>query len=457
MLKPAPVTVPALMVSGAVPEELRVTDCGVAVVFTVTLPNARLVVLRLKIGVLASSARVKVLVTVPAVAVRVAVCAVVTEATAAEKATLVALAGMVTKAGRVTEALLLERLTLSPPVPAAALRVTVQVSAPAPVIEPVVQLSALSAPGAAVPVPLRLITADGLVEELLVRVSCPVAAPTAAGSKVTVSVAVCPWLSVSGKLAPDMLKPAPVTVPVLMVSGDVPVEVRVTDCGVAAVFTVTLPKAMLPVLRLRVRVLAFSVMAKVLEMAPAVAVRVAVCAVVTEATAAEKATPVELAGTVTVAGRVTAGSLLERLTLSPPLPAAAARVTVQASVPAPVIEPGVQERALSVPGAAVPVPLRLITADGLEVELLVRVIVPVAAPTVAGSKLTVSVADWPWLRVSGKLAPDMLKPEPVTVPALMVSGAVPEEVKVTDSGVAAVPTVALPKAMLAVLSLRCGV
>jgi hypothetical protein len=133
------------------------------------------------------------------------------------------------------------------------------------------------------------------------------------------------------------------------------------------------------------------------------------------------------------------------------------RVTVQASVPAPVIEPGVQERALRVPCTAVPVPLRLITADGLLVELLARVIVPAAAPAVVGSNLTVSVADCPWLRVSGKLAPDMLKPVPVSVPALMVSGAVPEEVKVTDSGVAAVPTVTLPKAMLAVLSLRCGV
>jgi hypothetical protein len=117
--------------------------------------------------------------------------------------------------------------------------------------------------------------------------------------------------------------------------------------------------------------------------------------VVTEATAAEKATPLELAGTVTVAGRVTAGSLLERPTLRPPLPAAPLRVTVQASVPAPVIEPGVQERALSVPCTAVPVPLRPITADGLLVELLVRVIVPAAAPAVVGSNLTVSVADCP--------------------------------------------------------------
>ena len=264
-------------------------------------------------------------------------------------------------------------------------------------------------------------------------------------------------MSVIGKFAPDRLKPAPVSVPVLMVSGAEPEEVRVTDCGVAAVFKATLPKARLLVLRLKVGVLALSAREKVLEMVPAVAVSVAVCAVVTEATAAEKATPLELAGTVTVAGRVTAGSLLERLTLRPPLPAAPLRVTVQASVPAPVIEPGVQERALSVPCTAVPVPLRPITADGLLVELLVKVRAPVTVPVAEGSKPTVSVADCPRLSVNGKLAPDMLKPVPVSVPALMVSGAVPEEVKVTDSGVAAVPTVTLPKAMLAVLSLRCEV
>jgi hypothetical protein len=189
--------------------------------------------------------------TVPEVAVRVVAWAVVTEAMVAEKAALVALAGTVTVAGRVTAGLLLERLTLSPLLPAAALRVTVQASVPEPVIEPLVQKSELSVPGAAVPVPLRLITADGFVEELLARVSAPVTAPAAEGSKLTVSVAICPWLRVSGKITPDILKPAPVTVPVLMVTGAVPVDIRVTDCGVAAVFTMTLPKAKSPVLRCR--------------------------------------------------------------------------------------------------------------------------------------------------------------------------------------------------------------
>ena len=174
---------------------------------------------------------------------------------------------------------------------------------------------------------------------------------------------------------------------------------------------------------------------------------------------AEKATLLALAGTVTVAGTATAALLLERLTLSPPLPAAVLRFTVQASLPVPVIETLVQVSAFSAPGAAafVPVPLRLITPIGFVEELLVKVRAPVTGPVAEGSKPTVSVADCPRLRVSGKLAPDMLKPVPASVPALMVSGAVPEEVKVTDSGVAAVPTVTLPKAMLAVLSLRCEV
>jgi hypothetical protein len=394
---------------------------------------------------------------VPEVAVRVADCVVVTESMAAEKATLVALAGTVTVAGSVTAGLLLERLTFRPPLPAAALRNTVQESVPVPVIEALEQESAFSVPGAAVPVPLRLIATDGWALELLVRVIVPVSAPAVVGLNLTVSVAVCPWLRVSGKLAPDILKPAPVSVPALMVSGAVPEEVRLTDCGVAAVFNATLPKARLLALRLNVGVLALSARAKVLETVPAVAVRVAVCAVVTEAIVAEKATPVELAGTVTVAGKVTEVSLLERLTLSPLLPAAALRVTVQASVPVPVIEPLVQESALNVPGAAVPVPPRLITADGLLVELLVRVIAPVAAPALVGSNLTVSVTDCPWLRVSGKLAPDILKPAPVSVPALMVSGAVPEEVRVTDCGVVAVFNATLPKARLLALRLNVGV
>ena len=83
------------------------------------------------------------------------------------------------------------------------------------------------------------------------------------------------------------------------------------------------------------------------------AVNVVVWLVVTAETAAEKPTLVALAGTVTVAGTVTAASLLERLTVKPLPVAGPLSVTVQASVPEPVIVELVQETALSVAWPAV--------------------------------------------------------------------------------------------------------
>jgi hypothetical protein len=105
-------------------------------------------------------------------------------------------------------------------------------------------------------------------------------------------------------------------------------------------------------------------------MLPALAVNVTACAVATDDTVAVNVAVVEFAGTVTVAGTVTAGLLLDRLTLSPPLAAAAFSVTVQASVPAPVIDALPQVSALS---TGVPVPLRLIAAVSLVEELLAMV------------------------------------------------------------------------------------
>ena len=86
-------------------------------------------------------------------------------------AALVAFAGTDTVLGTVTAELLLDRLTLSPPLGAAAVSVKVHASVPDPVMAPLLQYSALSAVGAAVPVPLRLTTAVLLVDELLVMVS----------------------------------------------------------------------------------------------------------------------------------------------------------------------------------------------------------------------------------------------------------------------------------------------
>ena len=53
------------------------------------------------------------------------------------------------------------------------------------------------------------------------------------------------------------------------------------------------------------------------------------------------------------------------------------------------------------------------------------------------------------------MAPDIVKPVPVRVPELMVTGAVPVEVNVTGS-VDAVSTVTAPNARLAALMVNCG-
>lgn len=104
-------------------------------------------------------------------AVRVTAWAVVTDATVAVNPALLAFAGTVTEAGTVTAALLLDRLTLCPPLPAGALNVTVQASVVDPVMVPLPQVSALKTGVLVVPVPLRSITAVGLTEELLVMVT----------------------------------------------------------------------------------------------------------------------------------------------------------------------------------------------------------------------------------------------------------------------------------------------
>ena len=188
-VKPVPVTVAALTVTAAVPVELSVTVC-VEAVFTSTLPNATLVALMLNVGTTEFNCSAKLLETPPALAVSVTACAVVTEDTVAVNPALVAFAGTVTVAGTLTAALLLARLTLKPPLAAAAVSVTVQLSLPDPVMDALLQVSPLNAAVADVPVPLRLIAAVPLVEELLWMVSCPVAAPVAVGSNCTSSVTV---------------------------------------------------------------------------------------------------------------------------------------------------------------------------------------------------------------------------------------------------------------------------
>jgi hypothetical protein len=200
-------------------------------------------------------------------------------------------------------------------------------------------------------------------------VSCPVTAPAAVGSNFTLSVADWVGFRVTGKVAPDIVNPVPVNVAELMVTGAVPVEVSVTG-SVDAVFTVTLPNARLAGLMVNVGTAAFNCRAKLLETLPALAVSVTVCAVETDETVAVNPALLVLAGTTTVAGTVTDALLLATDTLKPPLPAGPLSVTVQASLPAPVIDALLQDSALKVAAAAVPVPVRPTTAVPLVEEVL---------------------------------------------------------------------------------------
>ena len=83
------------------------------------------------------------------------------------------------------------------------------------------------------------------------------------------------------------------------------------------------------------------------------------CVVATEDTVAEKLAVVAPAATVTVPGTVTAALLLDRLTVVPPLAAAALSVTEQESVAGPTTELLAQVNELSVKTLDEPFPLKL--------------------------------------------------------------------------------------------------
>jgi hypothetical protein len=301
-------------------------------------------------------------------------------------------------------------------------------------------------------VPLKATVIVPPIEQLLLSATVPVVAPAAVGSNCTSRVDDCPGVSVIGNLAPGIVNPAPLTDPALMVTAPVPVDVIVTGC-VAGVFTVTVPKATLLVPKVNVGVVVLSVRAKVFEIPPDVAVKVAVCFEVTAVAVAVKPALDAPAAIVTDAGTVTALLLLDKLTVVAVV-AAEVSVTVQASVPVPVSELLLQETALSVAGAC-PVPLRLIAA--LPVEALLPIATdPLNAPAVAGSKRMVSVAVCFGFSVIGALMPDSAKPAPVIDTPLIVSAAVPDEVSVTVF-VLVVFSGSVPKATLVELRLRAAV
>jgi hypothetical protein len=141
--------------------------------------------------------------------------------------------------------LVLDKFTVKPLLTAAEFRVMVQLSVPAPVIDALAQVNELNT---GITVPLRLTVVDEPVTELLVNVSCPVAAPAEEGSSCTFNVVVSPGFSVNGKFAPEIANPVPVNAAALTVTAAEPIDDR-TSCCVAVVFTGTVPNARLDALR----------------------------------------------------------------------------------------------------------------------------------------------------------------------------------------------------------------
>lgn len=79
---------------------------------------------------------------------------------------------------------------------------------------------------------------------------------------------------------------------------------------------------------------------------------------------------------------------------------------------------------------------------------------PVAGTPAAGLNCTISVTPSLGFKVTGKMAPDTVKPEPLIVAELIVSGAVPVEVSVTGNA-AEEPSSTVPKLKLAGLTVNC--
>ncbi len=80
----------------------------------------------------------------------------------------------------------------------------------------------------------------------------------------------------------------------------------------------------------------------------------------------------------------------------------------------------------------VPVPLSATATAAFAVELLVIANEPVAAPATVGAYFTVSVTVCFELSVTGNVAPETVKPEPLIAAEFTVTEPLPLEVNVTD-------------------------
>lgn len=135
-------------------------------------------------------------------AVNIAACVAVTAEAFAVNSALFAPAATVTDAGTTIALSSLVRLTARPLLPAAAFRLTVQLSASLPRIDPFTQFSPVSN---GTPIPFRATEAEDSFEALLAIVSWPVADPDAPGLNWMINVTLLVGPTVIGRLPPPLI------------------------------------------------------------------------------------------------------------------------------------------------------------------------------------------------------------------------------------------------------------
>jgi hypothetical protein len=258
IVKPLPASAAELTVTGEVPVDVSVNDCVVAE-FTVTSPKLRLAALSVNCG-----AKVAVPVPLKGTAAVLPVdelllivsCPLALPVAMGANCTCkvtdwvgLSVAGKLPPTIVKLAPLIPTELTVTGEVPVD-VSVNDCVVAEFTVTLPKLRLAALTANcglGAAVLAPLKATTAMLPVDESLLIVRCPLAVPVVIGENCTCNVMDWAGFNVAGKLLPTIVKAAPVIVAELTVTGDVPVDVTVSDCVVAE-FTVTLPKLRLAAL-----------------------------------------------------------------------------------------------------------------------------------------------------------------------------------------------------------------
>lgn len=313
------------------------------------------------------------------------------------------------------------------------------------------------------PVPLRLTTADAPLEALLPMVKVPVAGMPAAGANCTISVIPSKGFKVTGRVAPDTVKPVPLIIAELILNGAVPVEVSVTG-SIASEPSFTVPK---------LKLFGFTVSCGAMPLqvkATATALCLnALLLIVTLPFTEFAAFGANVTFSLTVCRGFNVSGKVAPDTASP-APLIDGKVMVNGPVPVDVTVidndavdptgtlPKFRLIGLTVSSglvAATPVLARWITVFLCLSALLMIVSAPVAALAIGGAAVTFSVIVCLGFSVSGKVAPDTENAVPRIIVELIVNGPVPVDVTVI-ANVAVDPTVTSPKLKRVELTDSCA-